>query len=156
MLNVQVSSAVTTTGYYPWSVTLTLTFTGVDTITRTVNGSTIVVANGSSDPYGQGFGIAGLDQLVSVTGGVLWVSGSGSGRFFANGTTAGTFINPANDFGTLTQSQIDSTYTYTTTNDSAMALQQRRPAEHGRRSARPDDELRLPEQPHTAIYGHRT
>src|SRR5207253_1320290 len=82
------------------------------TLTQTVSGSLPVVVNGSSDPFGQGWSVAGLDQLVSVTGGVLWVYGSGGARFFAD-LGSGSFLSPANDFGTLTQNTTTHVYTYT-------------------------------------------
>jgi RHS repeat-associated protein len=109
---VQVANAVTSTGLYPWSATVVLHYANADTLTRTIAGSTPVVVNGSSGPYGEGWSVAGVDQLISVTGGVLWIYGSGGFRYFA-ALGAGSFLSPANDTGTLTQSQVDNTYTYT-------------------------------------------
>src|SRR5207248_8614188 len=95
-----------------------LTFTGGTTLTRTVSGTAVVVVTGSASPFGQGWSVAGLDQLVSISAGtgvpagVLWVYGTGGARFFA-ALGSGNFLSPANEMGTLTQSQVDSTYTYT-------------------------------------------
>src|SRR5262249_15741505 len=47
LLSTQVANAVSATGVYPWSVQLTASFTG-DTITRTLSGNSLVIANGSS------------------------------------------------------------------------------------------------------------
>src|SRR5207302_4979010 len=71
-----------------------------------------VVVNGSGATDGQGWSIGGVDSLVSVTGGVLWVYGTGGSRFFGS-LGSGAFLSPPSDMGTLTQSLIDSTYTYT-------------------------------------------
>src|SRR5207253_3073536 len=57
-----------------------------------------------------GWTLAGMDQLVSISGGVIWVYGSGGFRVFTG--TSGTLTNPANDFGTLVKNG-DGSYTYT-------------------------------------------
>ena len=110
LLDTQVASAVTTTGYYPWKVEIKATV-GSDTIDDTLSGYALVVANGSGDAVGQGWTLAGVDQLVSVTGGVLWVYGTGGSRFFAS-LGSGQFLSPPDDMGTLVQNG-DSSYTYT-------------------------------------------
>jgi YD repeat-containing protein len=74
------------------------------------SGTAVVVARDGS-PYGAGWWIDGLDQLYAVTGGVLWVTGAGDSRFFT-GAGGGTFISPAEDFGTLVQNG-NGSYTYT-------------------------------------------
>jgi hypothetical protein len=61
---------------------------------------TATVVDESATPLGAGWGIAGINQLVPVQGGVLWVTGNGEGRFFAENPD-GSFTNPAEDFGTL-------------------------------------------------------
>ncbi|HYV38484.1 MAG TPA: RHS repeat-associated core domain-containing protein, partial [Gemmataceae bacterium] len=109
-LAVQVSSAVTSTSYYPYSIQVRATYVS-ETVTRTATGNVAVVAQGSDDAFGQGWSLAGLDYLVSTGSGVVWVSGaSGTARFFS-GPTSGTYASPANDFGTLTVS--GGIYTYT-------------------------------------------
>jgi RHS repeat-associated protein len=109
-LAVQVSTPVTTTGVYPWQLQITATFSDGSVLTQVCSGSAAVVANDTS-PYGAGWSLAGVDQLVPVTGGVLWVYGSGGSRFFTKGP-GNTFVSPANDFGTLVQNG-DGSFTYT-------------------------------------------
>src|SRR5262249_8855578 len=66
VLDTQVSGAVGSTGYYPWKVEVKATFSGGDIIDRTITGSAFVVANGSGDAFGQGWGLAGLGHRVQV------------------------------------------------------------------------------------------
>src|SRR5262249_45059102 len=75
-----------------------------------ISGRTPVVVNGSASDFGQGWSLAGLDRLVSVTGGVLYVYGSGGARFFAL-LGAGAFLSPPHDFRALTP--VGTPYTYT-------------------------------------------
>jgi RHS repeat-associated protein len=110
---------VSSTGYYPWTVTLTITPASGAVYTRTVSGNAAVVANASSDYFGEGWSLAGLDRIVSVTGGALLVSGStGSAEFFATSGSPvyGTqyFFGPDYDFGLLTQNTSDNSYQYQT------------------------------------------
>ena len=66
-----------------------------------------------NSPYGAGWGLDGVSQLVAVTGGVLWVTGQGDARFFADNGD-GTLTGPAEDFGSLVQN-LDGSYTSTGT-----------------------------------------
>jgi hypothetical protein len=102
-----VSTAVSSTGGYPWTVEVKATY-GSDTITRSVSGTSYVVVNGST-PFGHGWSLEGLDKLVSVTGGVMWVSGAGGTPRFYYGSS-GTLVGPATDLGTLVKNG-DNTYT---------------------------------------------
>ena len=52
-----------------------------------------------------GWGLDGIDRLVAVGGGILWISGTGDGRFFA-GNGSGGFVSPDDDFGTLIQNSL--------------------------------------------------
>ncbi len=111
LLPVQVSTPVTATGLYDWSLTLTATFSSGGPITRVVSGqAAVVVRDQASNPFGPGWSVAGLDQLVPVADGVLYVYGSGGSRFFAG--SGPTYTSPLNDFGTLVRN-VDNTYTYT-------------------------------------------
>jgi RHS repeat-associated protein len=112
LMAVQVGSAVTATGVYPWSVTVTITRQGGGTATATASGYVPVVVRDSS-PDGAGWGIDGVNQLVpiaangNVPAGLLWVTGAGDARFF---TGSGPYASPE-DFGTLAQN--GSAYRYT-------------------------------------------
>src|SRR5207237_4461939 len=91
-------------------MSITETFSGSPNKNQTVSGTAYVVANGTSDPFTIGWSIAGIDNLVSISGGVLWVSGAGGFRVFTG--SGSTYTSPANDFGTLVKNG-DNTYTYT-------------------------------------------
>src|SRR5205085_1785682 len=95
----QVASAVSGTGAYPWQLYIRSTFASGQPIDRMVSGTAYVVDNGGTNPFMYGWSLAGLDSLVSVTGGQLWVYGSGGTRFFSG--SGGTYTSPANDMGTL-------------------------------------------------------
>jgi RHS repeat-associated protein len=106
-LSEQVSSAVTMTAAYPYTMQLAMNGTG---ITRTFTGTAYVVDQDSS-PFGAGWTFSKTDQLVSVTGGVLRLWGKGGWSFYAS-AGGGSFTSPAGDNGTLSQS--GGTYTYST------------------------------------------
>jgi RHS repeat-associated protein len=106
VIAVQVPSAVTTTGAYSW--TLTVAISGQPN--QTASGTAYVVAQDTS-PFGAGWTFAPVDQLVSVSGGVLRAYGIGSWRYYASGG-GGSYTSPAGDNGTL--SQTGGTYTYAT------------------------------------------
>ena len=113
---VQVDNAVTATGLYNWSATLVFTIPGHANQQVTKTGTAaVVVRDGSA--YGAGWGLDGVSQLVSVTGGVLWVTGAGDSRFFAE--VGGVFSSPAEDFGSLVQNP-DHSYTYTAKDETAI------------------------------------
>lgn len=111
LLPVQDATPVTSSGVYPWTVQVQATLPGGQVISQTMDGTSAVVVNGPDDPFGAGWSLAGLDHLVHVNGGVLWVSGdAGGSRYFA-ALGGGSFLSPANDFGTLMQNGNSLTYT---------------------------------------------
>ena len=65
--------------------------------------------NRAGSEYGAGWGLAGVDQLVPVSGGVMLVSGVGNSLWFVEGTTPGSFTSPAQDYSTLVH-QADGTF----------------------------------------------
>jgi RHS repeat-associated protein len=107
-LAIQEPTTVSATGAVPWSITVVMNY-GTP-ITKTASGTAYVVTQDSS-PFGAGWGLSSLDQLVPIVGsGVLYVYGTGMARFWA-GTTMFT-TPPTGDNGTLTLS--GGVYTYTT------------------------------------------
>ena len=110
---VQVDSPVTATGEYSWSVAYDLVFHS-GSQTGTVSGDSSVVVQDSSsqpDPYGAGWGIASVDQLdTKISGGILWVYGTGDSEFFAS-AGSGAYTSPTGNYGSLTQ--VGGGYTYT-------------------------------------------
>jgi RHS repeat-associated protein len=120
----QVSSAVAQTGVYPWQVEVQATLPDTSVIDRTFTGYIGAVVNDSTvsgqvDPFGPGWTVRGVDQLLPVSGvsgvpdGVLYVYGQGQSRYFLKNAD-GSYLSPANDFGTLALS--GGTYTYTAKN----------------------------------------
>ena len=105
VIGVQQDTAVTQTGRYDWTVNVEVDYAGPITHTPSVSGRVTVLVQDSSvsgkiDPYGAGWGIAGVDRLVSVTDGFIWAYGTGDSEFFA--TNGGGFDSPAGNLGTLT------------------------------------------------------
>jgi hypothetical protein len=59
-----------------WVITFSIKtgrFSTGGSIDPIISGSTFVVANAGSDPFGYGWSVAGVDQLVPVTGGIWFV-----------------------------------------------------------------------------------
>ncbi len=112
-LAVQASSAISSTGAYSWSAVVLTKYSG-STVTDTPSGTAYAVANGAT-PIAYGWSVAGVDKIVSVSGGALYVYGAGGFRYFAG--TSGTLTSPDNDFGTLVKNG-NNTYTYTTKDQS--------------------------------------
>jgi RHS repeat-associated protein len=82
---------------YEWQASVAVQYS-TSTVSGTITGSTIVVTRANS-PYGAGWGIAGIDQLLPTRNGVLWLYGTGQSRLFTPSGPS-TFANPE-DFGTL-------------------------------------------------------
>jgi YD repeat-containing protein len=109
-IGLQVNASSFSTGRYSYS------FQVVDTNatpqTTTYSGSVDVLNYGSS-PLGAGWAVAGLERIYPVTGGVILDLGDGQSLWFANGSSAGTFVRPPGDFSTLTQNTTTQVYTRT-------------------------------------------
>jgi RHS repeat-associated protein len=101
----QVPTAVTTTGAYSWSLAVVASGNNLS-----ASGTAYVVTQDSS-VFGAGWTFAPVDQLYSVTGGVLRAYGTGEWSYYAS-LGGGAFTSPAGDNGTL--SQTGGTYTYST------------------------------------------
>jgi RHS repeat-associated protein len=96
------------TGRYPWQIAI------INGTTTTYNGNVDIV-NQASSPFGAGWSLSNVEQLVPVSGsGVMLVQPGGTSLWFADGTQGGTFVTPAGDFSTLVQN-LDGTYTRTLT-----------------------------------------
>jgi RHS repeat-associated protein len=55
-----------------------------------------ILVDRSSSPFGAGWWISGLEQLLFVTGGILWVGGDGSARLYTSAGT-GKWVAPTVD-----------------------------------------------------------
>jgi YD repeat-containing protein len=87
-----------TTGRYPWQVQVT----PAGGSTTTSSGSVDLVSQ-SASPFGAGWSLSNVSQIVSVSGGVILVQPGGTSLWFANGQPSGTYVTPAGDFSTLVQ-----------------------------------------------------
>ena len=94
---------------------VTTVYAGVPTV-HTFSGSQDVVnRNGASEPFGRGWQLAGLDQLVIQTGGALLVRDNGTTLWFA-GDGQGGFLHAPGDasYASLAQN-VDNSYTLSDT-----------------------------------------
>jgi YD repeat-containing protein len=111
----QVQTAVTTTGRYPWSLSIAIP----GQAPLTTSGTAFVRVEDHSH-FGAGWTFAPLNTLFDIQAdangpaGKLWLYGDGTFRFFTG--TSGTLTAPPNDpgdNGTLVKNA-DNTFTYTT------------------------------------------
>ncbi len=104
----------TATGAYPWQEQILLGQSNQTTLTVWESGTAIVVANGSNDPFGAGWSLSGLGQIIPDTydNGVWRIDGQGDAGFFLANSTSPVYESPPGDFGTLQQNS-NGGYTYT-------------------------------------------
>jgi RHS repeat-associated protein len=103
----EVSSAVSSSGHYNWS--MQISFDYATQVTVTVTGTYDVVVEDSS-AFGAGWSLSGVDKLDVLSGGILREYGSGGSAYYANNGSGG-YNSPAGDNGTLTA--ITGGYEYT-------------------------------------------
>ena len=74
-------AAADTTGAYSYTMTVTSITGGISTATTATG--TVIVLNRVSSPFGAGWWIAGLEQVIPLANGErLWVGGDGSARVY--------------------------------------------------------------------------
>jgi RHS repeat-associated protein len=114
LLGLQVASAVTMTSAFPWTATVTASYSGGATVARTLTGTQNVVVNSTSGSLGAGWSIGSVDNILTVgaNNDLLMVYGGGESRLFKNLGTGNGYLSPPNDFGTLVKNG-DNTFTYT-------------------------------------------
>ncbi len=108
-----VDSEVDTTGAYTFTLNVQATVSGVAGPIVTMTGP-LVIVNRKDSPYGAGWWLAGLENLVFLPGGdLLWVGGDGSSRrFVRQATPASTYVAQALEFpDTITFNTGTSIYT---------------------------------------------
>jgi len=101
----QADATGVSTGRYPWSITVT------DSGTPTTFSGSVDIVNQANSPYGAGWSLDNVEQLVPVSGGVMLVEPGGTSLYFASNGSGG-FTTPAGDFSTLVQNS-DGSYTRT-------------------------------------------
>jgi YD repeat-containing protein len=103
----QANATSLSTGRYPWSITVT---NGTNQTTESGN---VDIVDEAKSPYGAGWSLGNVEQLVSVSGGEMLVNPDGTSLYFASNGQGG-YTTPAGDFSTLTVS--GSVYTRTMPN----------------------------------------
>jgi RHS repeat-associated protein len=69
------------TGLYPYSVEVSATYPGGATQTTAVF-DTMAVVNRAASPFGAGWWVSGMEQVVAISQNVLWIGGDGSTRVY--------------------------------------------------------------------------
>jgi hypothetical protein len=92
----QANATTLSTGRYPWAITVN------NGGTPTNYSGNVDIVNRANSPYGAGWALDNVEQLVSVSGGMILVNPDGTSLYFANNGSGG-FTTPAGDFSTLVQ-----------------------------------------------------
>ncbi len=93
----QANATSLNTGRYPWSITVT------NGSNHTTTSGNVDIVNQANSPFGAGWSLDNVEQLVSVSGGMMLVNPDGTSLYFANNGQGG-YTTPAGDFSTLTLS----------------------------------------------------
>jgi hypothetical protein len=105
---VQVDAGAWNTGLYPFTLEIKRV-TGGSTLFATLNGN-LPVVNRSASPFGAGWGLAGLEQLINPGDGTrFWIGGDGSTRRYSS---AGTNVWIATAVDRVDSLTFDGTYYY--------------------------------------------
>ncbi len=96
-IGLQSNATSLSTGRYPYQISI---YNGSSTTTYSGN---VDIVNEASSPYGAGWSLDNVEQLVPVSGGMMLVQPGGTSLFFANNGSGG-YLTPAGDFSTLTTS----------------------------------------------------
>jgi RHS repeat-associated protein len=121
-LDLRLAATVAKTGVFPWVLHIR-EITGGTPVDAEISGKARVVVRDATgtdtDPYGPGWGLAGVPRLYPQTdngpnslGSILWVDGSGDSELFAVDFTNGGWVSPPGDFGTLSRDDSGSGYLY--------------------------------------------
>jgi RHS repeat-associated protein len=93
------------TGRYPWQISVN---NGTSTTSYSGN---VDIVNQASSPFGAGWSLGNVQQIVAVTGGVILVQPGGTSLWFAS-AGGNNYTTPAGDFSTLVKNT-NGTYTRT-------------------------------------------
>ncbi|HET7024580.1 MAG TPA: RHS repeat-associated core domain-containing protein [Gemmatimonadales bacterium] len=99
------------TGVYAESISVTNVYSSIS-LSSTTTGQVLVV-NRAASPYGRGWAVDGVEQLIvsQVGGNILWVDGDGSARLYGK-LNSTTWVAPAAAFrDTIVYSSASHTYT---------------------------------------------
>ena len=111
----QANTSSLATGRYNWQMDVTTTFYGIQTVHSFTGSTNVVSRNSSTAPYGRGWQLAGLDQLVSQTGGMLFVRSDGTTLWFADNGSGGYLHADGDDSYSTLVKNANLTYTLTDT-----------------------------------------
>ena len=94
---------------------VTTTYYGIPTVHSFTGSTNVVNRNSSTAPFGRGWQLAGLDQLVSQTGGMLFVRSDGTTLWFADNGSGGYLHAEGDDTYSTLVKNANLTYTLTDT-----------------------------------------
>lgn len=103
-LGMLLETATLPTGRYAYTVEIVADGNVLQTYSGDVNW-----VNGAGSEFGAGWNLAGVDQLVPLSGGVMLVSSVGTSLWFTEGAIPGSYTSPTRDHSTLVH-QADGTF----------------------------------------------
>jgi RHS repeat-associated protein len=78
------------TGLYAYDLQVSATYAGGTAGTTATD--TLAIVNRSGSPFGAGWWLNGLEQVLQVTPGMLWIGGDGSTRVYRNSGVTGLWL----------------------------------------------------------------
>jgi RHS repeat-associated protein len=108
-LAAQFDASTLATGAYDYTVLIRSHWNSDGLVLESSASTRVLVVKETTSPYGSGWRLAGIQNVVILTNGnLMLVDGDGSARHFEDGNVCGdqetcAFISPAGDFTTLTQ-----------------------------------------------------
>jgi RHS repeat-associated protein len=110
--SLQIDDSTLATGRHDWSMSVVARYSGGKSATRIFTGVHDVV-NLDDSGFGPGWGVDGLDRLVSGTGGMLYVTGRATPFWFVSDGSGG-YVSPAGPLAESTLTlNVGGTYTLT-------------------------------------------
>ena len=107
----EANTSALATGRYNWQMDVTTTSGGVQTVHAFTGSTNVVNRNSSTAAFGRGWQLAGLDQLVSQTGGMLFVRSDGTTLWFADNGSGGYLHADGDDTYSTLVKNANLTYT---------------------------------------------
>ena len=111
----EANTSALATGRYDWQMDVTTTTGGLPTVHSFTGSTNVVNRNGTTAPFGRGWQLAGLDQLVSQTGGMLFVRSDGTTLWFADNGSGGYLHAEGDDTYSTLVKNANLTYALTDT-----------------------------------------
>ncbi len=111
----QANTSALATGRYNWQLDVTTTYSGIPTVHAFTGSTNVVNRNSATAPFGRGWQLSGLDQLVAQTGGLLLARSDGTTLWFADNGSGGYLHAEGDDTYATLVKNANLTYTLSDT-----------------------------------------